>query len=219
MVSMYIEESSHHPTAHRTIGSLVGRWFLSSYPPLKNGYCTLGCGANYEEGYCNADFFPFNTLRRLLGRVPKPLDWYVDLRHPLKCRDEFFKGIFCEHTFEHLDVWDGKKLLKELHRIIEPGGTLRITVPSLEKYVSYYVGNGAHRNFKQWKVRSEAIWSLTHNWGHQAVYDAELLGKLLTDAGFVDVRECVFREGRDEMLLLDDKARDWETLYMEGTKP
>ncbi len=218
VVGFVIDEFQRQPTVHRTIGSLVGRFFLSRCPPPKNGYLNLGCGDNYEQDYCNADFYPFNTIRRILRRKPKQLDWALDLRHPLKCEDEFFRGVFCEHTFEHVNVLDGKKLLNELHRIIEPGGTLRITVPSLEKYVDYYVGNSTHPRFKLWKIRSEAIWSLTHSWGHKAVYDAELLGKMFIAADFTDVKKCTFQQGRDKMLLLDAESRDWETLYVEGTR-
>lgn len=218
MVGLHIDDSSKHPEAHRRVGSFIGRMLLSRHPPLKNGYCNLGCGSNYEEGYCNADFFPFNGLRRLLRRPRKRLDWAVDLRYPLKCRDGYFKGVFFEHTFEHLDVWDGQKLLSELHRILRAGGTLRVTVPSLKKYIDYYIGAASHPGFDHWKIRSEALWSLTQNWGHKAVYDADLLGKLLTDAGFVNVEQCSFRQGRDKALLLDSKSRDWETLYVEATR-
>jgi hypothetical protein len=217
--SFFIETAERQPTRHRAIGSLVGRWFFSHYPPEKNGYLNLGCGANYEKDYCNADFFPFNFVRKLLGRKPKPMDWALDLCHPLKCKDEFFRGVFFEHTFEHLDVWDGQRLLKELHRIIKRGGTLRITVPSLEAYVKFYRGEPQHPNFEQWKLKGEAFWNLTHNWGHKAVYDGELLSKLLRDAGFTDVKTASFRTGRDPALLLDSQARDWETLYVEGTRP
>ncbi len=218
MVGIYVDDSTRHPTTHREVGSFVGRWFLSRYPALKNGYLNLGCGENYEEGYCNADFYPFNALRRLMGGKPKRVDWQVDIRYPLKCKDEFFTGIFCEHTFEHVDVWDGHNLLRELHRILRPGGTLRITVPSLEKYVRYYVGETPRPEFEQWKVRGEAIWSLTHAWGHQAVYDAELMTKMLKRAGFSEVTQQTFRSGRDPKLLLDSANRDWETLYMEAVR-
>lgn len=214
-----IDGTRPHPWLHREIGSWIGRVFLARRAPLKNGYCNLGCGAQFEPGYCNADFFPFNGLRRLLGRKQKPLDWALDLRYPLKCDDALFRGVFLEHTLEHLDVWSGRQLLAELYRVIRPGGTLRVSVPSLRKFVDFYEGRPSHSNFDCWDPPAEAIWSLTHNWGHKSVYDAELLGSFFTEAGFVDVREETFRSGRDPMLLLDTKARKWESLYVEGTRP
>ncbi len=215
----YIAGARRHSALSREVASLIGRILLSRRPPRKNGYLHLGSGTLFEEGYCNADFFPFNGLRRLLGRPAKPVDWGLDIRYPLKCRDAFFKGVFCEHTLEHIDVWAGIQLMGELHRVLQPGAVLRITVPSLEKYIAYYTGEAPHPNFETWSVKSEAIWNLTHNWGHQAVYDFELLGQLLEQAGFTDITQCEYRQGRDEALLLDHKSRRWETLYVEAVRP
>ena len=42
------------------IQSKIGRFFFNFKPPLKNGYCNLGCGYRFLENYVNADFFQFN---------------------------------------------------------------------------------------------------------------------------------------------------------------
>jgi predicted SAM-dependent methyltransferase len=214
----FIAGARRHSALSRELASLFGRTLLSRRPPLKNGYLHLGSGTLYKDGYCNADFFPFNGLRRLLRRPAKPVDWALDIRYPLKCDDAFFRGAFCEHTLEHINVWDGIQLLGELHRVLAPGAVLRVSVPSLEKYIEYYVGAAPHPNFNLWQVKGEAFWSLTHNWGHQTVFDFELLGKLLEQAGFGDVTRCEFGEGRDEALLLDHPSRRWETLYVEAVR-
>ena len=89
----------------------------------------------------------------------------------------------------------------------------------MEKYIQYYNGDLPHPIFEVWQIKAEAMWSLTQNWGHKAVYDFELLSKRLTLAGFTDVTRCEFQEGSDEALLLDHKSRKWETLYVEARKP
>ena len=223
-------ELSSHPTASiagarphsqlkREIQSVIGRTLPSRRPPLNTGYLHLGCGGLYREGYCNADFFTFNPFRRLLRRPAKRVDWAVDLRYPLKCPDQFFKGAFSEHTLEHITVWEGIALLNELFRILRPGAVLRLSVPSLEAYVDYYTGKSTHKNFERFQIKAEALWSLNHNWGHQSVYDFELLGKLLERAGFAEITRCEYLEGRDEALLLDHVARSWESLYVEAVRP
>lgn len=208
-----------HSAFKRELQSVVGRTLFARRPPRKNGILHLGCGELYKEGYCNADFFPFNFVRRLVGRKPKPVDWGLDLRYPLKCPDGFFRGVFCEHTLEHIDVWHGMQLLSELHRVLEPGGRVRLSVPDLEHYVRYYNGELPNKGFRQWQIPAEAIWSLTQNWGHQSVYDFQLLAKLLERVGFTDITRAEYLKGCDEALILDHRSRAWESLYVEAVRP
>jgi hypothetical protein len=51
---------------------------------------------------------------------------------------------------------------------------------------------------------------------HRYLYDAETLTTLLADAGFKDIVQAKFREGRDSRLLLDTPGRAVESLYIEG---
>ncbi len=77
----------------------------------------LGCGRKYLEGYVNCDvatsvkadkYFDLNVL-------PYPL--------PAECAEE----IWMDNVLEHLD--DIPKVMAELHRLLKPGGRLRILVP------------------------------------------------------------------------------------------
>lgn len=196
--------------------SLLGRVLFSRKPPLKNGYCNLGCGQAVRYGYCNADFFDMHA--KITSRKNKKLDWEIDLRYPLNCDDNFFCGVFLEHVIEHVDISHGRRLLKEIHRILRPGGILRITAPSLEKYIDYYNGNVPHKKFLKWDNRGEALWSLAHNWNHRSVYDYSLLEMILKEANFANITRCEFLTGQDKMLLLDGEDRSWETLYVEAMK-
>ena len=49
------------------------------------------------ENYVNADFFQFNKIRTILKKpkLERKLDWEIDLRYKIKCKDNFFfKSIF-----------------------------------------------------------------------------------------------------------------------------
>tara|TARA_Y100000992_G_C21266303_1_gene494128 strand:+ start:422 stop:1099 length:678 start_codon:yes stop_codon:yes gene_type:complete len=203
------------------IQSLIGRSFFSKSPPLKNGYCNLGCGHRFLDDYVNSDFFQFNILRTFLNK-PKlnfNLDWELDMRFKIKCKNNFFEGIFLEHVIEHLKINDAIFLLKELFRILKPGGTLRISVPDLEKYISFYNKKKVHKKFLNWKnIPSEALWSLNHNFGHQSAYDFQLLSDLLLRAGFKEFRKCSFNMSKDPKLRVDDIGRSWESLYIDASK-
>lgn len=77
----------------------------------------LGCGNKYLEGYVNCDVVP---------RVRA--DHYFDLNAPPYPFDDESAGeILMDNVLEHLD--DVTRVLGELHRILEPGGRLRLLLP------------------------------------------------------------------------------------------
>lgn len=198
------------------VKSFLGR-VLKSRKPWKTRQemrlLNLGCGVNKIPGFVNADFFVF--------RGPKNIrpDWMVDLRYPLPCPDNYWDGVFSEHTIEHLYPRYVIKLLKEILRTLKSGGWLRISVPDLKKYVNYYCGKEAHRNFERWETGAEALRSVSQNYHHRGLWDATLLSKCMTQCGFLQVSQVSFKKGSDIRLLVDSEEREWESLYMEGRKP
>ena len=200
--------------------SFIGRKIFSRKPPINNGYCNLGCGPRYLDKYVNADFFSFNILRKLLKKKQYKLDWEIDLRYKLNCKDNYFNGILLEHVLEHLNILDGIKLIKELHRILMPGGILRISVPSLLIYSNYYLNSIVpSEKFNMWnECRSEAMWNLTHNYGHNCVYDFKLISKVIAESNFKKIFESSFNTSKNIMLQIDDPGRRWESLYVEAVK-
>lgn len=199
------------------IKSLLGRRFQNNQPPdIPNPrMLNLGCGEMRLPGFVNADFFDFQY--RFWRRNPNGPDWICDFRYPLQCPHDYWDGIICEHTLEHLSFPEAKHFLREVFRILKPGSILRITVPDLEKYIRYYVSRGDDA-FLKWSTGAEAISSLTQEWGHRSVWDAELLEKVLTSIGFSSVVRCEYLESSDARLLKDNPSRIWETLYMEARK-
>jgi hypothetical protein len=51
--------------------------------------------------------------------------------------------------------------------------------------------------------------------GHRAIYDFDLLKKLLQKAGFSQVVKLPFDQGRDQKLLVDSASREMGSLYVE----
>ena len=198
--------------------SFIGRHFFQRKPPriFEKNYLNLGCGdTNYKE-WVNADFF-----RVRFWVVPKN-GWSLDLRYPFKCEDNYWSGIYTEHTMEHLHPLDDFNLMKEMFRTLKPGCWLRICVPGLEQSLKeFYDDNLPQYNLKGklYDTKAEAIWSLTQNWGHLSVWNAELMTALLQKAGFINVKEVSFREGTDRNLLKDMEERKAESLYIEAQKP
>lgn len=77
----------------------------------------LGCGRKYLEGYVNCDVVP--AVRA---------DRHFDLNtFPYPFADSSADEIFMDNVLEHLD--DVVRVMTELHRVLKPGGVLRIIVP------------------------------------------------------------------------------------------
>lgn len=198
------------------IKSLLGKIFLNSKPKRKSfdsNFLNLGCGSSKFENWVNADFFVFRTLDRP--------DWMLDLRFPLNCNDNYWDGVFSEHTLEHLYPDQAARLLKEIYRTMKPGAWLRLTVPDLKKYIDYYCDQEKHTKskFNRWSTGCEAIRSLTQDHFHLSLWDAEIAEKYLVEVGFCNIKEVPFMKGSNVSLLKDGSDRSWETIYMEAQKP
>lgn len=185
------------------IKSFLGRTFLNQKPKIRYGelnLLNLGCGNNKFENFVNADFFSLGLRSMILGLESRP-DWMLDLRFPFNCDDNVWDGVFMEHTLEHLYPDIAEKLLTELYRTMKPGSWVRITVPDLAKYISYYLGREVNHNFQRLGSGCEAVRSLTQNYFHLSVWDSELLRICLRESGFVNVQEVSFMQGNNLLLL------------------
>ncbi len=84
----------------------------------------LGCGTDIRSGWINLD--------------QADLDG-VDVVHsitdfPLPFESDSLSEIVCQDVLEHVDY---PLVLKELHRILEPGGTISIRVPHYSSFRNY----------------------------------------------------------------------------------
>ncbi|WP_304370720.1 class I SAM-dependent methyltransferase [uncultured Helicobacter sp.] len=207
--------------------SLYGRIFLQSRKShFTNGknYLNLGCGGNVisneaagggGHNIINADFFshlkPYKNYS-----TPKP-QWQLDMRYPFKCPNDVFDGVFTEHVLEHFYIDDARALLKEIYRILKPNGTLRLSVPDLGFRIQEYLKDKQNDSTKAYA--SEHIRKLTQEYLHLSVWDYERLYYECERIGFVDIALSQFGNGRDKNLIFDLKEREYETLYVEASKP
>lgn len=192
------------------IKSWLGRALYKSRRTPQKDYLQIGCGPNKHEKFENLDFYSFRHRHHQVTRH--------DLRWPLPYPDHSFNGVYTEHCLEHLHPNEVFKVLSEARRVLKPGGVFRCAVPDLEKYINYYVGKPVDPEFSMYASGCEAIWSLTQNWGHISVWDANMMTKKLREAGFSEAHQAKFREGRDPVLLVDQEDHRWETLYVEAVR-
>src|SRR5215831_11591422 len=110
----------------------------------------IGCGTSGIEGWVNLDNSPTILLSRLpLGRrIFQTLDWprnvrRADVRKGISFPDSSVWCIYSSHTFEHFTYEDSLTVARECHRVLRPGGVLRIVVPDLGIFVCDYLADSA----------------------------------------------------------------------------
>ena len=174
------------------------------------------------------------------GRSTKPgrifrvnrRDYYMeqDATKKLPFAAASFEWVYAEHFVEHITQPQAVAWLKEVRRILKPGGLLRLTTPDLRHYVEGYLDPAAaffkaHRA-EMWKMgcppmetrRAWMVNQIFRFWGHRWIYDLDELAYVVRKAGFSpgSFARCAFRKGSDrEVCGLDLALRRAETIYVE----
>lgn len=90
-------------------------------------YLNLGCGYNFFTEWNNVDLLKNENI--IQHNIKEELPFY----------DETFDAVYSSHALEHLTPQDGKKMIKEVFRILKKGGIFRIVVPDLEEICREYL--------------------------------------------------------------------------------
>jgi predicted SAM-dependent methyltransferase len=147
-------------------------------------------------------------------------DVYIhDIRKPLPWADGTFTAVYTSHTLEHLFFDVGMQMMRESHRVLRPGGVLRVVVPDVEDIINAYVARRRHPHGPHGETRrpgesyirahelNERLWfrprnaprgnllrryyeSVTDFHYHKWMWDAESLIAEMQNVGFKNVRRC-----------------------------
>jgi predicted SAM-dependent methyltransferase len=173
----------------------------------------FGCGTNILPGWTNTDggdgkhFFP-----PPLPEIVRLDVWNFLRRTP----DAVARFITSEQFFEHFTRQDGIGLLRHWHRILMPGGVLRIQTVDLEKEIQVYLNicPGVSWEKDVLPHRTKYLTTATdfygglcagerytrsmllnngfHMNGHKYIYDFETIQQSLHVAGFTKIKREVF---------------------------
>lgn len=92
--------------------------------------------------------------------------------------------IYSSHLFEHLNYVQAQAALARWYAVLKPGGVLRIAVPDFEALCKRYSYTGDLE-----EIRNSISGSQLHPFDfHFCVYDEKYLTKLLTNAGFGEIK-------------------------------
>ena len=178
---------------------------LTSRDPLQ---FHLGSGGTPKSGWVNID---------LVGD-PVNLAWNCERRLPFG--DATVDALFHEHLLEHLPLKSGLDLTIECHRLLKPGGILRVGVPDVARYLRSWLDQ-SHEFVESVRPGRPtpflAVQEVFYCYGHRAMYDFETLALLCRAAGFEVIEQRDFGDSRLSPCP-DSEHRRPETLYVEAVK-
>ena len=168
----------------------------------------------------------------------RPDTYYLDATKPFPFHWDAFDFIFSEHMIEHLSFRQGLDMLRECRRVLKPGGVIRIATPNLCNILAL-TDESSHEAYLQWAIKefdlprdpypkaTSVINNFFRSWGHQFIYDPEMLRTTLQQEGFTDVTQCEVGEScHPNLRRLERHGERWndfinkfETMVFEATKP
>jgi predicted SAM-dependent methyltransferase len=88
----------------------------------------LGCGFCHHPAFTNIDF---------VSSAPTVIA--CDLRKGIPFPAGSFDLVYHSHVLEHFDLPGARSLLRECHRVLAPGGMIRVSVPDLAQWARVYL--------------------------------------------------------------------------------
>ncbi|MFE9424022.1 class I SAM-dependent methyltransferase [Kitasatospora sp. NPDC006697] len=156
----------------------------------------------------------------------------LDVGRPLPFADRSVDWVYAEHLIEHIPLPVAVGWLREVRRILRPGGTLRLTTPDLAQYIEGYQDSRDgffkrhRRRLKLMRVgppmperKAFMLNQIFYHYGHRWIYDEAELRHALTSAGFADrnIHRAGYQQGaRADLAALDTTFRSDETIYLEA---
>lgn len=84
------------------------------------------------------DNVAWTEVRRGVNQDPVDYCWDIYSGQPLKEVDGFFKVVYTSHVIEHLFPKDMSFMVREIKRLLEPGGIVRVVCPDAELMANAY---------------------------------------------------------------------------------
>ena len=212
------------PYAHRD--SKINEYLLSNITRKLH----LGAGPNILEGWLNTDIAPHDSAAVAL-----------DATATLPFDDATFDFAFGEHMIEHLTLQQGLNFLKELFRVMRPGGAIRLATPNLMKIMALFSAEPAdvQKQYVEWTTRTFigqiegynptlVLNNMFYNWGHRFIYNQATLSAVLRSVGFTDLTLHAAGQSQRRDFIGADKHGEangapamaaYETMAIEAIKP
>jgi len=142
----------------------------------------LGCGQKFIPGFVHIDALQYDHVDHC--QQVGELDNFADASAAL---------IYACHVLEHFSRWEYKKVLKEWHRVLKPGGLLRLSVPDFAACAKLYYEEGLQAGLTG--LVGLVVGGQRDQYDfHGMIFDEELLSRSLLEVGFKRVRRWDWRQ-------------------------
>jgi len=120
----------------------------------------LACGAKVSKvgNWSNVDFF-------------SPIEGVIqmDILKGLKFEKNTFDVVYTAQFIEHITLDQATFVLKELNRVLKPGGTLRVVTPDFEEMAESYLSA-----LKSLKIKNNSFLEKQYDWLRLEIFDQGL---------------------------------------------
>jgi SAM-dependent methyltransferase len=171
-----------------------------------------GCGHRGVPGWINSD--------RKEGRG---IDISGDVLSGLPIPDGEMDYVVSIHALPEVAYTDLVPVLRELRRVLKPGGVLRLGLPDLIKGIrAYEEGDASYFLIPDDDARSlgaKLITQLVWYGYSRTLFTSDFIEEMLAKAGFTAIRHCDYGQtfsAHPGIIELDDRER--ESLFVEATK-
>ncbi|HEX8409843.1 MAG TPA: methyltransferase domain-containing protein [Thermoanaerobaculia bacterium] len=200
---------------------IIGAYFTENDHPKLH----IGAGHFPLSGWLNTSWFPVDR-----GCV------FMDATRAFPFPDDSFDHVMSEHMIEHVAHSGAATMIAECHRVLRPGGRLRLTTPDLGFLINLLRDDLDDRQVRYigalaavYGIEASGIATFNHfvrAWGHAFIYTPEELARMLTAAGFTAISFHRLNESDDPALRniehperMADGFLQLESMTLECTKP
>lgn len=190
----------------------------------------LGAGPFCFPGWLNTDLHPqSDSIYELDASAKLPFD------------DCTFSVVFSEHLIEHMEYPSGARMLREVYRVLRPGGYVRFSTPDLHRLVGLLLHNNDNVRLSYVRLINHlfshaddlndptfTINSVFYSHGHRFLYTEELLTKLYSNTGFKEIKrfDPLISDIKDlcglekhGLLLGDERLNTFECMVIQARNP
>ena len=156
----------------------------------------LGAGNMRIDKFITVDLNKEADIRMTIGKYNFPFE------------DNSVEMIYSSHFLEHLSFEQANFVFKEIYRVLQYNGRIRVSVPDFEFFIKKYFEKDS--NFwdkKGWPGQTIALQLqyVSRGMGHMCMYDFETLQHLLVHTGFKNIERASFNpkfDNRPEISLI-----------------